>query len=222
MATMLPFTPTQFFAVFAAYNAAIWPIEIAAYGLGMLAAWLLVRPSPQGGRVISAVLAAMWLWTGVDYFWIYFSQINPFAWLFGAAFVVEGAILAFDGLVGRRLTFVLRSCARRISGVILIAYAGLIYPLLGIALGHLAASLPMFGVTPCPVTIFTLGLLLLSNGTTPWRVLIIPLLWSLVGGSAAFLLDVPQDAALLAGGIGCVLLFAIEPQRSALRERQLS
>jgi hypothetical protein len=43
----------------------------------------------------------------------------------------------------------------------------------------------MFGVTPCPVTIFTFGLLL-------------------VGGSAAVLLQVPQDWLLLVSG--CVAL----------------
>jgi hypothetical protein len=31
---MLPFSTEQFFAVFSAYNARIWPAQIAAYGLG--------------------------------------------------------------------------------------------------------------------------------------------------------------------------------------------
>jgi hypothetical protein len=36
--------------------------------------------------------------------------------------------------------------------------------------------------------------------------LILPLLWSLIGGSAAILLAVPQDWALLVGGVVAVLL----------------
>ncbi len=59
----------------------------------------------------------------------------------------------------------------------------------------------MFGITPCPVTLFTFGLLLLTTRTVPRRLLVIPFLWSLVGGSAAMLLGMPQDWPLLFSGI---------------------
>jgi hypothetical protein len=36
--------------------------------------------------------------------------------------------------------------------------------------------------------------------------LVIPVLWSLVGGSAAFLLQVPQDWILLASGLSVLFL----------------
>jgi hypothetical protein len=63
---------------------------------------------------------------------------------------------------------------------------------------------PLFGVAPCPTTIFTLGMLLLSNAS--WRLFVIPLFWSAVGGSAALLLAVPQDYGLiLAGAIAATL-----------------
>jgi hypothetical protein len=47
------------------------------------------------------------------------------------------------------------------------------------------------------VTLFTFGVLLVAQGPVPRLLLIIPLLWALVGGSAAFLLAVPQDWPLL-------------------------
>jgi hypothetical protein len=68
------------------------------------------------------------------------------------------------------------------------AYALLAYPAIGLWLGHAYPALPLFGVTPCPVTIFTFGCLLFSNTPVPWSVFAIPVLWSLIGGSAAFLL----------------------------------
>ena len=58
----------------------------------------------------------------------------------------------------------------------------------------------MFGVTPCPVTIFTLGMFLLTTSPVPKGLLVIPFIWSLIGGSAAILLHVPQDWVLLASG----------------------
>jgi hypothetical protein len=48
--------------------------------------------------------------------------------------------------------------------------------------------------------IFTFGVLLLAD-PLPFRFLIVPLRWSLVGGSAAILLQIPQDWALLLSGV---------------------
>jgi hypothetical protein len=64
--------------------------------------------------------------------------------------------------------------------------------------------MPMFGITPCPLTIFTFGMLMLTNAPVPRRLLVIPVAWSLIGGSAAFLLDVPQDWLLLFSGLAAV------------------
>jgi len=58
----------------------------------------------------------------------------------------------------------------------------------------------MFGVTPCPVAIFTFGLFLLTVRPVPRWLLVIPFVWSLIGGSAAILLQVPQDWLLLVSG----------------------
>ena len=43
---MLPFTLEQFLNVFATYNKAIWPAQIAAYVLGTIAVAALLRPGP--------------------------------------------------------------------------------------------------------------------------------------------------------------------------------
>jgi hypothetical protein len=75
-----------------------------------------------------------------------------------------------------------------------------VYPLIGLA-DHGYPAMPMFGITPCPVTLFTFGVMLVARGPLPRRLLVIPLLWALIGGSAAFLLGVPQDWPLLIGGL---------------------
>ena len=93
------------------------------------------------------------------------------------------------------------------------SYAAILYPLIGLATGHHYPETPMFGVTPCPVTIFTFGLLLFTVRPVPRWLLVIPFIWSLIGGSAAILLNVPQDWLLLASG--CIALPLI-----VLRDRQ--
>ncbi len=50
------------------------------------------------------------------------------------------------------------------SGFAIFAMA--LYPLIGWLAGHDWPSAPMFGVAPCPTTIFTMGLLLLTEGRT--------------------------------------------------------
>jgi hypothetical protein len=59
--------------------------------------------------------------------------------------------------------------------------------------------IPAFGV-PCPTTIFTAGLLMLAAPPS-WRLSIIPIMWSVIGGSAAFLLGVRADYVLPIAGL---------------------
>jgi hypothetical protein len=207
---MLPFTRDQFLEVFAAYNGAIWPAQVVAYLLAAIAVALLFRPGRSTDRIVAAVLAAMWLWTGVAYHGLFFARINQAAILFAALFVAEGILLLHAGFTGRLRFGFARGWAASI-GIAFILYAAVLYPLIGTALGHAWRELPMFGVTPCPVTIFTFGMLLLTKAPVPRRLLVIPFLWSLVGGSAAILLDVPQDWLLLASGFVAVPLILRRP-----------
>jgi hypothetical protein len=196
---LLPFTPDQFLEVFAAYNRAVWPAQLVAYLLGLAMVVALLRPSGQSHRVIGVGLGLMWLWTGVVYHASFFARINPAAMAFAALFVVQGLLFAHAALTRSDLHFLAGRGPRTWVGWALIVYSALLYPLIGVA-GHGYPAMPMFGITPCPVTLFTFGVLLVAQGPVPRRLLIIPFLWALVGGSAAFLLAVPQDWPLLLSG----------------------
>ena len=192
---MLPFKPDQFLAVFVSYNNAIWPAQIVAYLLGALAIALLSRKKREGDRVIAGILAIMWLWTGVGYQGLSFSSINKAAYLFAALFIVQGCYLFYAGAYRRQIRFGLRPGLATVIGAAFVAYALIVYPQVGMATGHPYPGMPMFGVTPCPVTIFTFGLLLLTVRPVPRWLFAIPFVWSLIGGSAAILLQIPQDWA---------------------------
>ena len=202
---MLPFTQAQFFAVFAEYNAAVWPAQAVAYLLGIAAMVLLLRPAAWAGRLIGVGLGVLWLWTGVAYHGLHFAAINRAALAFAVLFVVQGFALLAAAALGR-LHFERRGNAGAWVGWFLIVYAMAVYPLIGVAIGHAAVELPAFGITPCPLTIFTFGVLLLATPPVPWWLLAVPLAWSLIGGSAAFLLHVPQDWLLLFSGLGVAAL----------------
>jgi hypothetical protein len=92
-------------------------------------------------------------------------------------------------------------------------YAAVLYPLIGVWTGHHYPALPMFGIAPCPVVLFTFGVLLLAKAPLPRRLLIAPFVWALIGGTAAFLLGVAQDWLLLASaGVGVYLFIRDQPR----------
>jgi len=161
---MLPFTHAEFLQVFAQYNLAVWPAQVLAYLLaGCMLAALAWAPAPLRDRLIAGGLALMWTWTGIAYHWMQFSSINKAAWAFGAMFVLQGLLFAHAAVANKLRWDSGGSRPARLLGLGLIAYAGVVYPLIGIAAGPGYPEMPMFGITPCPVTLFTFGLLLLST-----------------------------------------------------------
>jgi hypothetical protein len=125
-------------------------------------------------------------------------------------FVIQAGLLFWIGTWRGDLRFAFARNVRAVAGLALIAYATILYPLLGALAGHHYPATPTFGVTPCPVTVFTIGMLLLATPRPPWRLLVIPAAWSLIGGSAAVLLHVPQDWMLLASGPLVLVLLALK------------
>ncbi len=200
---MLPFTREQFLEVFARYNEAVWPMQAVAVLLGLAACVAVLRPGARRGRIVTAALALMWIWTGAVYHARFFAAINAAATVFGAFFVLQGLLLAWTAWRGT-LQFGRRDGVARGLGWALLLYALAIYPAIGAATGHVYPRAPMFGITPCPLTLFTFGVFLLATTRVPWWLLAVPVAWSLVGGSAAGLLQVPQDWPLLASGVATV------------------
>jgi len=207
----LPFTSGQFFGVFAAYNNAVWPAQIFLVALAALALAFVAFPRPWSGRGVSVILAVLWAWLAMAYHIAYFASINPLAYVFAAVSAAGAAVFIWQGVIRRTLRFKFARSARAAVGVVLIVFALFIYPAWSVYSGHAYPALPTFGL-PCPTTFFTIGLLALLVRPYPRSVLVVPVLWSLVGLQAAFLLGVWQDLGLLvAATIGAVLIARSSP-----------
>ncbi len=201
----LPFTREQFFDLFVAYNAAVWPVLAALWIASLAVSVLLLSSRRSLDRWISALLAVHWVWSGVAYHALFFTRINPAAWLFAALFVIQAVLFFRVGVVEGRLSFARGSTAWAAVAWVLVFYA-LLYPGIN-AMQHLTWSrIPTFGV-PCPTTIFTAGLLMLAEESS-WRLSIVPLVWSVIGGSAATLLGVRADFALPVAGLALAITTA--------------
>lgn len=203
----LPFTAEQFFGVFRAYNTTLWPVQMFLLALAGLAVVLVMWPRSWSGVGVSAILALLWGWMGLAYHLAFFTAISPPAYAFAAVFVAGALVFLRQGVVRRRLEFRWQADARGVTALLLVLYALVVYPAWSHFAGRPYLETPTFGL-PCPTTIFTMGLLACLVGPYPRSVFVVPVLWSLVGVQAAFLLSVPQDLGLAAVAVvGLVLVW---------------
>lgn len=199
----LPFTADQFFDVFRRYNEAVWPAQIALHVVALMAAGAAYRANARRSRTWarSAIvfLAALWLWTGIVYFKLFFATITPAGQVFGSFFIAEAAVLLLCAWeMGPQLEPASRT-SLAVSGFIVV-YALLLYPIAGIAAGQEYPASPTFGA-PCPLTIFTFGFLAIFPSSISLVAIAVPVLWVLIGSYAAFGFGVYEDFGLMIAAI---------------------
>jgi hypothetical protein len=194
----LPFTVEQFRSVFVRYNLWVSPAPWVLYGLALSGIVLLASGARRFYRIIYFILALFWLWSGVVYHIGFFTAINPAAYLFGGLFIAEGLLLAWFGLRPSQPSLEFSSKTRFLTGAFLVCFALVIYPAISFLVGHRYPATPTFGL-PCPTTLFTMGVLLWSKPPLPPRIVLIPLLWSAIGLTAAVQLGMYEDFLLLLG-----------------------
>lgn len=207
----MPFTVGDFFAVLAAYNTALWPAALALWIASIWMVVVLAGSDAPSHRALAVLLAVHWAWSAIAYHAVFFTRINPAAWIFAALFVLEAIALLWAGVVSQTLAFTTARSLRGIVAAALVAYA-LAYPVITFAEGMVFPYAPTFGL-PCPTTIFTIGLLLLAERPA-WRLAVVPLIWAAIGGSAAFLFGVYADLMLPVAGALLVVDFLCRPVRA--------
>lgn len=196
----MPFSSEQFLGVFRSYNEAWWPAPVVLVALAVVIAAVALRGGGQpSARLVGGLLALLWAWTGIAYHLLAFTAINRAAYLFASLFLAEAALIAWAAQKGS-LEFGRDSGGSTVLGAVLIIYALLLYPLAGLALGHSYPETPTFGA-PCPVVIFTFGVLLWTRRRPPVSLFIIPTLWAMLGLSAAASLGMWEDLALPAAAL---------------------
>lgn len=190
-------TLNQLLEAFATYNQSIWPAQVIAYLLSLVALFALLRPSRPITRLANAVLTFYWLWIGLMFWWPARGSFPP-APLLSVIFVLQG-ILFLTEAIRPHLYFNFTGDTSSISGVLLIGYA-LVYPLVGLLFGQVYPRMALSNLFPCPLVVFTLGLLLTSRQKVPKYLLFIPLFWS-VSGFYWALLGMREDVGLVVAGI---------------------
>ena len=203
-----PFTLEQFLEVFKNYNQAVFPMQFILYLISAVAIYLVIKSNLKSDIIISITLSLLWLWMGIVYHIIFFTSINKAAYLFGGLFIIQGILFLLFGVFQNKLSFNFKKDKYGITGISLIVFALILYPILGYFFGHIYPSSPTFGL-PCPTTIFTFGLVLMNIKKCPITILIIPFVWSVIGFIAAFQFGIFEDISLIVASIitACLLIY---------------
>jgi hypothetical protein len=191
----LPFSLEEFLSIFRAYNEAVGiaPLLLAALATALIA--LAHSEFPWRHTIIAIGMASLWAWSGIVYHWTFVTSINPAATLFAALFVIQALLILLNR---NRVTLSPQFSDNKWAGWAFIIYALLIYPIAGSLLGHEYPSEPTFGA-PCPVVLYFIGMMFWSVPRIHPVSIVIPVLWAIIGGSAALKLGMTEDLALLAG-----------------------
>jgi len=209
-----PFTQEQFFQVFEKYNHAVFPLQLALFGFGILVVLLIHRDLKNKSLWIGGFLALLWLWTGIAYHLSFFTPINRAAYGFGGIFILQGIFFLIETFRGR-LQFSQKNHTWQYIGYFFVLFGLIIYPLISYALSEFAAQTISLGL-PCPTTIFTLGWLMFTSRQFPKYLLIIPILWALIGTGAAINFGVYQDyVMLIAAAATAIYLFPRKKKETA-------
>jgi uncharacterized membrane protein HdeD (DUF308 family) len=190
----LPFSKNQFMEVFEKYNTAVFPMQILFLLAGCIMLFFVFKKGEKQNKIIGYMLGGIWLWMGIVYHIIFFFSINKAAFLFGAAFIVQGILFCIFAY-RNQLHFEFRKSASNWISLFIILFGLIFYPFIGYMLGNSFVHTISFGL-PCPTTIFTFGLLGLQRGNLKRRYMIIPLVWSFIGFFAAILMGVYQDVIM--------------------------
>ena len=162
------------------------------------------------------ILGVLWAWSGGIYHLIFFSQINPAAGFFGGAFLLESVLLGISAIHPRAPPPHPPSKARWLAASLLVLYALAIYPMINSLTGHAYPRTPTFGA-PCPVTIFSLGIFLVVR--VRLILTLVPMLWAVIGSSAAVYFNVYADLALMGAGVVFIVFATLDPG-SRIKQRE--
>ncbi|NOR39164.1 MAG: hypothetical protein GQ580_06220 [Candidatus Thorarchaeota archaeon] len=200
----------EFFDLFTSYNEMYLVVIILTYVLAIIALFMAYRKNDYSNRFISLTLTFLWLWIGLVYGILVFGPVPtvmagieyPGTWyLFGGVFVIHGIILLYFGVIKDTVSYTWKPDSRHYIGLLLILYGLVFYPLVGIFTGRVFLEYPIFGIAPCPVTLFTLGLLLWSDVRPSLPLMIIPIFWGFMGVVPVLFYEVYADIGTVLAAI---------------------
>lgn len=196
----MPFTTEQFFMIFEDYNKTVFPLPWIFLFLGIIAIYAVLSKKSGKNNFVGSILAVIWIWIGIVYHIIFFSSINPAAYIFGGLFIIQGIFFYIETFVRRNLVFNYMGTAKSNLALFFIVFGMIIYPVISFYLEGSMLKVISFGL-PCPSVIVAYGFLMLTDKKFSKYLLIIPSFWALIGTAAAVNFGVYQDYVMILAAI---------------------
>lgn len=204
LSDLLMFSAHTYYRLFELYNREIWPAQIVAAGLGIVALLCLQRAGARQGRIVAAILAACWLWVAWAFQMERYATIHWAARYFALGFAIEALLLIWVGVIRGQLLFGQSAKAIRVAGFYLFLFALAVQPLIGPAAGRPWLQAEIFGIAPDPTVVAMLGTLVSISGRMRWLLLCIPMIWCAISGATLWAMESPS--ALLMPFIALLVL----------------
>ena len=185
LSDFLLFSPRTYYRMIERHNVAVWPAQLLTMALGIGILGALRRPSAAQGRIVTGILALLWMWVAWAFLLRRYATINWAITYVVPLFVLEALLLVWWGVVTGKLSFAVVPGASGRWGAALLVLGLLLYPALAMIFGRPWRQAEIFGIAPDPTVVATVGLLLLTSSRVRWALLPVPLLWC--GISAATL-----------------------------------
>lgn len=191
LSSFLLFSARTYYRLFELTNADVWPLQIVTLAAGLAIPVLVVRGAASGGRVVAAILAALWLFVAWAYMLQRYDPINFAARYYAIGFAIQAGLLIWTGVIRDRLRF---DSARWI-GIAFIIYALVLHPLIAPLSGRPWTQAEIFGLAPDPTVVATLGVFV-AAARPNWLLLILPLLWCVISGLTLWAMESPEAPIL--------------------------
>lgn len=159
----LMFSPSTYARLVEQYHRNVWPAQLIGLVAGLTALWLTTSRYSHALRVQALLLAGAFLWVGWAFHLQRYATINSAATYLGFAFAVQATLLLGLLLPGKSELRAESKWTHRTGW--LLALAGLIgFPLAGLLIGRSWFQIEVFGVSPEPTALASIGLLLARPG----------------------------------------------------------
>jgi hypothetical protein len=185
----------HFFQRMAEYNNAIWPAQIISYVLAIIIIINSVKQWKVSNEINTTILAML-----------FFSKFQTQYYVWGILWILQGIFFIIIGFKNK-FDYKIQKNWYSYAGILFILYALVVYPLIGSFVGHGFPRGPIFGVAPCPVCVFTFGVLLFVDKKVPISVLLFPLLWAILSIYPIIMMGIIADVGeIVVAVIGFTLI----------------
>lgn len=188
------------------YNNAIFPMQIIIMIVAIILTYFLfAKPGTKTNKLMKAYLSFTFAWNGIIFFLIFGKEL-PGIFLGAPLFIIVAILFAWD-IFGNKTQLRLPNIKWQRYLMMFWILLAFLYPLIGLAFGHYYPKTCIFGVMPCPTTVFALALLVAAIPKVDKKVYVLLLVWALPAfGKCLGALNLYEDCVLFWTGIYALIM----------------